>query len=283
MANDLSLPQLPATLKPIAHQLKIASEHANRDAVVAYWARLAALNNAMKLDKSSKEAKAVLLPLMDWLEKEKKVLSENEAITSEIVASAHIENYALKLFGWADREDRASRFGKNVVKAFYTAGNLFDVLQVFGELTPENAHARKYAKWKAAYIHNCLKNGETPVPGPAEGLEDPEMGGAVGGVDVSAPPPPPAEEWQEPQIKPTPTPRTIPSPNAPIPDALPPQPEVTPSGSGTNERKLNAHQVSQTKKYCKYASSALDYDDKETAVNNLQKALHLLQTGQELK
>lgn len=26
--------------------------------------------------------------------------------------------------------------------------------------------SQKYAKWKAAYIHKCLKNGETPVPGP---------------------------------------------------------------------------------------------------------------------
>ena len=39
-------------------------------------------------------------------------------------------------------------------------------MQTFGELTPENAHYRKYAKMKAAYIHNCLKNGETPVAGP---------------------------------------------------------------------------------------------------------------------
>ena len=32
---------------------------------------------------------------------------------------------------------------------------------------------RKYAKWKAAYIHNCLKNGETPIAGPlATGEED---------------------------------------------------------------------------------------------------------------
>jgi hypothetical protein len=33
---------------------------------------------------------------------------------------------------------------------------------------------RKYAKWKAAYIHNCLKNGEIPVSGPMaeEGMGD---------------------------------------------------------------------------------------------------------------
>ena len=102
-------------------------------------------------------------------------MADNEAVTSEIVASAHIENYAMKLFEWADKEDRAARFGKNVVKAFYTASNLFDVMQVFGELTPEVKHARKYSKWKAAYIHNCLKKGEQPVPGPMGG-DDSEVG-----------------------------------------------------------------------------------------------------------
>lgn len=54
---------------------------------------------------------------------------------------------------------------RNVVKAFYTSGMVYDVLQVFGELTEEVIQNRKYAKWKAAYIHNCLKNGEVPVPG----------------------------------------------------------------------------------------------------------------------
>lgn len=36
----------------------------------------------------------------------------------------------------------------------------------FGELSVETADKRKYAKYKAAYIHTCLKNGEMPVPGP---------------------------------------------------------------------------------------------------------------------
>jgi vacuolar protein sorting-associated protein VTA1 len=45
---------------------------------------------------------------------------------------------------------------------------LFDVLTTFGELSEELLQNRKYAKWKAAYIHNCLKNGETPVPGPLQ-------------------------------------------------------------------------------------------------------------------
>ena len=73
MASNLKISPLPPALKPIAHLLKIATEHETRDPVVTYWARLAALQNGLKLDKKSKEAQAVLLPLMEWLEKEKKV------------------------------------------------------------------------------------------------------------------------------------------------------------------------------------------------------------------
>ena len=58
------------------------------------------------------EALALLLPLMDWLERRKGELAGNEAVTNEVVASAHIENHAMKLFLWADREDREARFNK---------------------------------------------------------------------------------------------------------------------------------------------------------------------------
>lgn len=51
------------------------------------------------------------------------------------------------------------------MKAFYTAGIIYDVLQSLGELSEEANQNRKYAKYKAAYIHNCLKSGETPIPG----------------------------------------------------------------------------------------------------------------------
>jgi vacuolar protein sorting-associated protein VTA1 len=152
---SLNLPPCPPSIKAIQHFLKTASEHETRDPVITYWSRLAALQNGMTLDKSSKEALAVLLPLMDWLESTKKSQSGNETFVNEVVASAHVENHAMKLFLFADKEDREGRFNKNVVKAFYTSGILFDVLSVFGELTPENSHYKKYAKLKAAYIHNC--------------------------------------------------------------------------------------------------------------------------------
>lgn len=108
------------------------------------------------------------MKLMDWLETTKKELHDNEAITNDIAAQAHLENWALKLFLYADKNDRAANFGKNVVHSFFTAGLLYDVLTVFGELSEEAIQNRKYAKWKAAYIHNCLKNNEIPLPGPIQ-------------------------------------------------------------------------------------------------------------------
>jgi len=45
---------------------------------------------------------------------------------------------------------------------------------------------RKYAKWKAAYIHNCLKNGETPISGPLPEDED-EASAAAGGSGDTGP------------------------------------------------------------------------------------------------
>lgn len=193
------------------------------------------------------------------------VLGENEAVTSEIVASAHIENYAVKLFNWADKEDRASNFGKNVVKAFYTAGNVFDILQVFGELTPEVAQRRKYAKWKAAYIHNCLKSGQQPVPGP---LEDEEEEGAAAADTAGGEEP----TQYAPEIAPPPV---APEPVANVPINIPPPVAVTEeprSGS-----KLEPSEVLRVQKLCKFASSAMDYEDVDTAIKNLTEALALLQ------
>ena len=37
---------------------------------------------------------------------------ENEAIQNEVVGQAHMENYGLKVFLYADNEDRSARFGK---------------------------------------------------------------------------------------------------------------------------------------------------------------------------
>jgi len=310
---SLTLPPCPNSIKSVQHFLKTATEHENRDVVITYWCRLSALQNGMALDKSSKESLSVLLPLMDWLESFKKSESSNDAISNEVVASAHIENHAMKLFLYADKEDRASRFNKNVVKAFYTSGILFDVLSVFGELSPENTHYKKYAKLKAAYIHNCLKNGETPVPGPLDGEEEGSGPSLAGNTEINDPAiqtpghnvppgvfmPPGPGMVQGPGYPPPgasiaqgqgyPSQPYVPQPTQ-QPNVLPPtqqfenmniQPTIpVPVQPGGSKVTLSVEQVTKAQKYCKYAISALNYEDLATTITNLNKALYLCQTGQ---
>ncbi|XP_023696732.1 vacuolar protein sorting-associated protein VTA1 homolog [Paramormyrops kingsleyae] len=292
---------LPPQLKAIQHHLRTAQEHDKRDPVVAYYCRLYAMQTGMKLDSKTPECRKFLIKLMDQLETMKKELHDNESITQEVVGNAHIENYALKMFLYADNEDRTGRFHKNMVKSFYTSSLLLDVLSVFGELSEENMQHRKYARWKATYIHNCLKNGETPQAGPiameGEAYDDdfgieggaqsmppnspphtqPSMPPPAGFTNIQIPPgahapantpaevPPPAGE----PVKPVPVPRTIPA--------------VDPSLLSTNQGdvRLTPEDFTRAQKYCKYAGSALQYEDVITAVQNLQKALKLLTTGKE--
>lgn len=44
---------------------------------------------------------------------------------------------------------------------------------------------------------------------------------------------------------------------------------------------LGPEDMAKAQKYCKFAGSALQYEDTKTAIVNLQKALNLLTMGQE--
>lgn len=287
-----NFPPCPPQLKSVQHFLKLANDYDIREPAISYWARLYALQSALKIDRKSPEAKALLTSLMDWLESFKKISDKNEAVTSDVAGQAVVENEAHKLFTKADSDDRAADFNKNMIKTFYTAGVLFDIIEVFGELTEEIAAQRKYAKWKATYIHKCLKTGETPVPGPIGG-EDPFNFGTENEENYS-------ENTINPHINVPPSSNpgnvsefsdadnSIPSypqytnnsnvqPSEPeIRSPLPP-PQSASAGSVT----LTADCCSKAQKYCKYAASSLDYEDSATAISYLTKALNLLTLGRE--
>ncbi|KAF8787029.1 vacuolar protein sorting-associated protein VTA1 homolog [Argiope bruennichi] len=292
----------PPGLKAIQPYLKIAEEHEKRDPSITYWCRFYAVQNGLKINDKSPENTNFFIKLMDWLENEKKSRREDETISNEVVAQAHIENYALKLFLWADNEDRAGRFNKNVVKAFYTAGFIYDVVNTFGEPSEEVLHHRKYAKWKSTYIHNCLKNGETPIPGPMamEGAEDEEdeltrLLSVSGNQPANNPPPPSQAPYPTGGLfnmsTSQPEAFNLPVPGAHAPPSTPNGTnQLSPSTSIANicpeqENKggvrLTPEDFHKAQKYCKFAGSALTYEDAPTAIENLQKALRLLTTGQD--
>lgn len=68
---------------------------------------------------------------MDWLEEAKKIYKDNEAISNEVVAQAHLENYALKLFLFADKQDQEQNYGKYVLNISYFAS----IVSHYGEVS----------------------------------------------------------------------------------------------------------------------------------------------------
>lgn len=275
---------------------------------MAYWTRVYSLQIAIKTAKQPDE-KMFLINIMDWLENMKKMHKDNDLIINDTVAQAYLENYAHKLFSFADARDRNADFGKNIVKSFYTSAMLYDVIGVFGELSEEANQNRKYAKWKAAYIHNCLKNGETPHAGPlpVEGEDDlltSNQGNEAGSSSSMGwntnPVNPQTSQQQYPS---QPPPAVNIDPNDPFVNFRAPSPpkdpeEKNPGGfipynpstsnissfdpaPKTSSSGLSPEQMMKAQKYCKYAGSALTFDDVTTAVDNLQKALRLLTTGQD--
>lgn len=288
MVASPDLPPVPAPLKNIQQYLRIALTHDQRDVVVSYWCRLYALQTGLKLSTKTTEETGFLLKLMDWLEKTKKELHDNEAITNDVAAQAHLENWALKLFLYADKSDRASNFGKNVIQTFYTAGLLYDVLTVFGELTDEAAQNRKYAKWKATYLHNCIKNGETPIPGPMKNEDGEDINEYSETVNSNSDSNVPANEGNTSNSgASSPT-------NVNMFDPMPTESEGGRDGKAVHNLPdvktpikldggitLSTDQITKAQKYIKWAGSALNYDDVNTSVLNLQKAIHLLTTGQD--
>lgn len=60
-------------------------------------------------------------------------------------------------------------------------------------------------------------------------------------------------------------------PSVPATSAIPSQPSNTMSGT------LSPQENEQAQKYCRYAASALQYEDVKTAIENLHKALALLE------
>jgi vacuolar protein sorting-associated protein VTA1 len=126
-------------------------------------------------------------------------------------------------------------------------------------------------------------------------------------VPTNTPGEPPKQKPQDPFIltpssppssfKPTLPPSLPPGSGYSMNDSTPslgPKPDPTKNSSASDPGKSTIHatkffatdgsqiepqDIIQSQKYCKFATSALQYDDIPTAVDNLQKALNLLTTG----
>ena len=165
----------------------------------------------------------------------------------------------------------------------------------------------KYAKWKAVEIGRCLKSGIVPTPGPPGGdmgeTEEDTVGPAPAiGFTVTPPQPsdvrlPPGAQPVLPHIDPNPPmsdmrvppgaqpvlppgPKPVPRPRQNLPqEQYPEDPYHTPAAASGVQ--LGPAEIAKAQKLCKFASSALEYEDVQGAIEYLIEATKLLQTGKD--
>ena len=226
----------------------------------------------MHLDKSSPEAKKFLATKLGVLEHVKKENQGNEAITNETVGQAHLENvrfyivklqvighlqHVITLHNRAEQDDQTGNYSKNTIKMYYTAGSLSDALKVFDDVDPQFFAMGKYDKYKSTAIHAALKAGETPTRGAPGVFDDMQMPGGTINIDV---------------------------PIAPGAASVSPPAETSaaaPASSTSATVSSSEHiDYDQAMKLSKYAISAMQYEDRPTAIKNLENALRILRTGE---
>ncbi|KAI8011527.1 hypothetical protein LOK49_LG06G00429 [Camellia lanceoleosa] len=148
--------------------LQRADELQKHEPLVAYYCRLYAMQRGLKIPTSdrTKTTKALLVSLMNQLEKDKKSLKLGPD------DHLHLEGFASNVFAEADKQDRAGGADLNTAKTFYAASIFFEIRNQFGDFQPDLEQKQKYAAWKAADIRKALKEGRKPIPGPADGDKD---------------------------------------------------------------------------------------------------------------
>lgn len=110
------------------------------------------------------DIKALLSTLLATLEHDKKSLDLGEG------DARYCENFALAVFGRADRADRGGSRTKATAMTFYAASIFMEILNQFGELSPENAMKQRFAAWRAADLRKAISEGREPDPPPSAEL-----------------------------------------------------------------------------------------------------------------
>eukprot|EP01084_Bolivina_argentea_P122402 216899_1 len=135
---------LPRKLKPITAYVRRAEEFdrvgdGEQTKVIAYYCREYAAEQGVKLSEDCQDPEVVefLGNLIGQLESDKERLSKESDFTREDAAKICL-NFANNVFTQADEEDRAGLADKETAKQFYVAGNIYDVMQQFGELVHTN-------------------------------------------------------------------------------------------------------------------------------------------------
>jgi len=286
--------------RAIAPFLQRAAELETSMPKIAYYCRMHAVREGLKLEQRSSEVKETLERAMDALERAKGSLTLNEE-NDEL----EFENFALKIFARADEADRRGSRTVNTAKLYYAASVFLDALRQFedeGELGEDLASKRRYAAWRAAEIVKADKEGREPSAPPS--MDDEEEAGRMTKMTVGNENENVATTSDEmpspPSYYPVPPSVSMVSGIAPKSGAPPPgvvnglQVKMSSAVAQTNARAtriagapsrapagvapvdVDIGSIADAHRHAKIAVSALGFDDVHTAIESLERALAIL-------
>lgn len=142
----------------------------------------------------------------------------------------------------------------------------------------------KYAKWKAAQISKALREGTELTPGPDKAAMETEAAQTSSEDASQATPADNAAKLKWPQVPDEEEDPRVqfmaarPEGQAPKPraEATPPVAQPLDPEEGVPESGLSVSEIAHIQKLCRWASSALDYEDLDTSRTHLREALVLL-------
>ena len=294
-------------VKALQPFLQRAEELKGADPKVAYYCRVFAMEEGLKVSNKSGELTALLGSLMETLERTK----PDAGLISPEEDCAYCENFALRIFAKADALDRGGGAGRTktakTAKMLYVASVFFEILHQFPNAPDEDTLAKqRYAAWRAGELSACAREGKTPPPPPGE-AETPDVSetegwtrAAIGGDAVSSrleenadgvdtPPPPAAytppsappalpdvsEMEARPRARGDADAREVTRVGTSFANAATPSPPAR-LPPVTYAENICISSVAEAQKHAKFAVSALGFEDVPTAIENLQRALALL-------
>ncbi|GLC66007.1 hypothetical protein PLESTF_000371800 [Pleodorina starrii] len=188
MASDLEEQK-----KLVVPFMQRAQEIQQADPKVAYYCRMYAVDQALKLPHRAKEITGLLTATLNQLERDKAQLKLDPAADR-----IHCLGFALRIFDNADRVDRAGRATERTSVAFYAASVFIEILNQFeGGVDAELLEKQRYCAWRAAEIRKALREGRQPTPPPAAATAGPAGDGsaAASGALADLPPASGSSDW----------------------------------------------------------------------------------------
>ncbi|KAK9324614.1 Vta1 like-domain-containing protein [Lipomyces orientalis] len=304
----------PPSLKFITTFIKRANELEKSDPVISYYCKYYAIEEALaaKVHQTDPAAAEYVTHLLDLVEKDKSELQDHDTITDEMVGQAYVEKFATRVFANADKDIINRKSTRTTASNLLAASNFLELLKLFGEPDQGLLDRIKYCKFHAARILKAYAAGEDPnayespdvavqAPSPEpEILRTDDLASSVQAVSLdltsSAPslPSTPSFPTAYSQAPSAPAFSPITAPSAPSPRTFTPSPAAPPivsAPSAPSYHHQQQHHVSKVEvqqimdeaarfslaqKHSRYAISALNYEDVDTAVRELKTALKLL-------